>query len=167
MVKSLADAMSGQGYVANPNMPYSNSYQGEMIYQANGQPIHALTIKDIERLAAAGVKMEFESIKHIVRPDPVPPPLLSNRYLTPVHIVEPIVKRYIRMLATKNPDRDVEGVGAPFFISGHEKNGTVFIFFSPTSSGPNDKPVILEDDATVFPSDKLMASIHMLLKANE
>ena len=160
----------------------SEEYEGlrqqvEMQALVDRQNRRTLTVSDVERLAKAGVQMNFADIAKQIEPDgysaPVPMPQPYSWYdrqhdrATPM--LRPLFDRLQRAGIMPKEDRnDFYGIGAtldrldrhtkqdgsllPFFSAAATKE-TVYVFFAP----PGEKPMILEDDILMFPSDALVA----------
>ncbi len=141
---------------------------GEMIYLPENTgaprqtvPCAVLSVSDVERLAKAGVAMKWEEIRHQVRPDLVPD---KTGMFDCSQLLRPLVARL--RLAHLNRARDniahafsADGT-MPYFLSAVSHGDKVYVFVA-----PNDKPpVILEDDANLYPSDALMAKLFLMDK---
>lgn len=126
--------------------------------QETGRPMYALPVSDIIKLAAAGVKIEFKDIANQIMPDPVQPQTAEpSDGLRDYHnrlLVRPIVDRW-RMA---NQKRDMEGHAFPFLLSAQQYKEKVYVF---VGTG-NSEPCILTDEAHLYPSDALMAKLHLL-----
>jgi hypothetical protein len=127
-------------------------------------PCAILSVSDVERLAKAGVKMEWAEMRHQVRPDPVPD---KTGMFDCTPLLRPLVAR-IRQQAisqsTKDhflsPEPDVRMIQAASFMSAVAHGEKVYVFVA----HDNQPPVILEDDIHLYPSDALMAKLHLMDK---
>lgn len=106
-----------------------------------------LTVSDFERLAKAGVKIEFEQIANqIVQDRMPPPPQTCHRTLN-----ESFWDRYRRAHC-----HHYEGSMQPYDIHASAHGDKVYVFVMPSNT---DAPFVLEDDAPLYPSDALMAKL--------
>jgi hypothetical protein len=106
-----------------------------------------LTVSEVERLAKAGVTVAFADIAAHVHPDPP-----KQDHLDPG--ARAVLDRWRR-----NPRNQPEYVGFEVIrFATHMYNDTVYVFVVT----PGHEPVILTDDVHLFPSDALMAKIHLL-----
>lgn len=112
-------------------------------------PRQPLTVSDVERLAKAGVQINFADIAGQVMNDGPPPPTAAD--LWPNSLNESFWQRWKRA----NPKRYGMGQDQPFQIFATEFKDTVNVYVAPSDA----KPFILEDDAALFPSDALMAKL--------
>ena len=126
--------------------------QGHTIYGDTPSPPR-LTVSDIERLAKAGVSMSFEAIVGCIEPDPKPKDIFDDSHLTGV-----IIQRW-RM--TQQPGKDFGYM--PFHLAAAVYKGKVHVFVS----GRDREPTVLVDEAHLFPSDALMANLHLYLEFNK
>lgn len=137
--------------------PYLNA-QNEWVFPApvdNYQrPITMLTVSDVERLAKAGVKIEFEAIRDQIRPDDPTPP----RYDAPRTLEDAFWERWKRA----NIRDDVNmGRMFPYKINASQHGDKVYVFVAPL----DQPPFILEDVSVLYPSDALMAKLALLEKS--
>jgi hypothetical protein len=106
-------------------------------------------VGDVERLAKAGVTVAFADIAAQIHPDPP-----TRDHLDP----------YARAVMDRwkcNPASAARKLGTfePIMrLSGAEYGGLVYVF---VVTGRHE-PVILTDDVHLFPSDALLAKIHLL-----
>ena len=117
-----------------------------------------LTVSDVERLAKAGVVMDYKELRHEIQPDP--PKEEDPRRVTP--LVDMIHTR-IRM-ATRA--RDGNSIYAINYQDGHTLPEMYAVPFKDkvhvfVATG-NQPPLIIEDEAQLFPSDALMAKLALL-----
>jgi len=111
---------------------------------------HMLSVSDVERLAKAGVQIKLEDVINQLIPDPVVMP--------PAHtLADLIYSRMKQSMQAKYPDNDVFAWHRP------ELHATIFkdkayVFVTTGKS----EPLVIEDDAHIFPSDALMAKLHLL-----
>jgi hypothetical protein len=132
-----------------PTDPFSNLLPSEPA---------KLTVGDIERLAKAGVSIKFEDIRQQVIADyPQAMPAERPRYLPLVDAFED--RWYRNTKARDNAYRD-SYASMPFEFFAATNGDKVVVLLS---DGANH--VVLEDPTNLYPSDDLMASIHLWLKA--
>lgn len=128
-------------------------------------PNEKLTVSDIERLAKAGVTMTFADVAAQITRDPPATP--KTEYLA-----DAIWKRwdvrsrdyaYLDVYSTDN--------GNPVRVDPFElyavcgPNSTkVHVFVTPSKTR---RPVVIEDERTLFPSDALLTSLVLLLETQE
>lgn len=133
--------------------------QGMGAQSYHGQPVRAplpnpwpspvkqmLTVSDVARLAQAGVKINFAEIADMVRPD-------DTKSTTP--LVDAFWQRWHRA----NPGNPMMlPPERPWAIAAAPCNDKVYVFVAPFHGGV---PFILEDEKILFPSDTLMAKLHL------
>lgn len=133
----------------DPFLPRNYS-GGSNLFTDGDHVVSTLTVSEVERLAKAGVKVEFKDIAAQVRPDiPESPHLFDNR------LVKPLVER---RAASRCNSQD-NFISFPFNAYVTRYGDKFYIFLS---TGCHE-PCILQDEAHLYPSDALMASIHLLL----
>ena len=119
-------------------------------------PCAILSVSDVERLAKAGVKMDWETMRDQVRPDPVPD---KTGMFDCSALLRPLVAR-LRQQAMIRGSKDrfllsgIDPFTAPYFMSAVAHGEKVYVFVA-TDDNP---PIILEDDLHLYPSDALMAA---------
>lgn len=131
------------------SIPYNDGHSDAP--WANAPPMVMLTVSDVERLAKAGVKIEFEQIKSQVRPDP--PSEDRDKWMR-LPLVEAFWERWRR---ANPPNHQTFNEVGPWGIYASVFDDTVYVFVSPTD-GP---PFIIEDQKHLYPSDSLMAALHL------
>lgn len=136
--------------------PYLNA-QNEWVFPApsddHPRPITMLTVSDVERLAKAGVKIEFEAIRDQIRPD-----ALMQTYDAPRTLEDAFWERWRRA----NIRDDVNmGRMFPYKINASQHGDKVYVFVAPL----DQPPFILEDVSVLYPSDALMAKLALLEKS--
>lgn len=119
------------------------------------KPQPGISVSDVARLAQAGVTVNLKEIADYVRPDVQEQPLFDASML-----LKPLVDRLIRFKGMQNhmpfpPNRIND-----FFFSAWCGRGKVFVFVCPQAV--DCTPCILEDEIELYPSDALMAKIHLL-----
>lgn len=120
-----------------------------------------LTVDDIVKLAAAGIKMELaEVMQHLASPEP---PQREPGWFNQNRLLQPLIERWRNGMRTNDAndyqmDRDIEGIGFPFHLSAWCANELVYLFVG----GPGLTPCIIEDEQYMFPSDALMVKLHLL-----
>jgi hypothetical protein len=127
-------------------------------------PRAVLTVSDIERLAKAGVKIEFENVKDQVRPDPTKKATMFGQ-VDEFGYMRDFLRRWDR---AQPADPHVYGVAARAadmvhnfdHVSIFRKESTfhVFVVLSGGQIGH------LTDPAEVFPSEALIAKVFLLQK---
>lgn len=132
-------------------MALLKDYDPRIVYHS---PPNQLSVSDIERLAKAGVTMKFEEIQHIVVPDSVAFPPAQ-----PYQLADPLYDRLRRVDRTRNRD----AFGVSIHLTAVEHGEDVYVFVA-TGRG---EPVILKDKSFMYPSDALMAQIHLLEEAQK
>lgn len=118
--------------------------------------MNTLTVSDIERLAKAGVTMSFDDICHQIMPDP-PEVSQQDVFSHPCSLVESFWQRWRR--ANPSNPHSMVFVSPPYVIaSATEYGDKVYVCVAPTDR----EPFILEDDKHLYPSDSLMAKLHLM-----
>lgn len=132
-----------------------------MTHDPNGYAVRnpeSLTVSDVERLAKAGVKIEFKEIAQQVIPDPLKEYSPQQRRLesSPM-LMQPLIDRLTRAGVIRDPALSDEGLsfdGRRYEQLAATQNGDkVYVFYARHEF----EPIMLEDDATMFPSDALIA----------
>lgn len=120
-----------------------------------------LSVTDVERLAKAGIAITWNDISHSVLPDymmqPPPTPTSYEQALT-----DPIRERWRRANQHKAGRFDVNPT-ASVHLSAVEYGEDIYVFVA-TGRG---EPQILTDKSCLYPSDALMAQIHLLVEAQK
>jgi hypothetical protein len=118
-----------------------------------------LSVSDIERLAKAGVKIEFKDIALQVQPDMYPSPGSYDEMAPkpPRSLSDSFWQRWERA----NPRKFGAGEMRPWDIHATEFGDKVYVYVAPTDG----EPFILEDSKPLFPSDALMAALHLREKS--
>lgn len=111
-----------------------------------------LSVDDIERLAKAGVKMEFKDFAHLLCRDDAFPRSETTFQQPP--LVQSFWDRWRR---ANPPSVSSFGEVMPWGIYATPYGDKVYVFVSPTDA----PPFILEDDGFLYPSDALMAKLHL------
>lgn len=112
-------------------------------------PTMSMTTEQIERLAKAGVTVELAHKVYVQDPPPVP----NQR--TYDHLTDLITGRW-RM---SNGAQQYEGLVVPQ-LKAMQHGDKVYVF---AYSG-NAEPEIIVDDAAIYPSDALLARIHLMMQ---
>ena len=123
-------------------------YDSPRTYTAQPLPRAVLSVTDVERLAKAGVKIDFEQIAAQVSPD-LPEKTRENYYN---ELTRFFWERWLRA----NSDEHSFNL-RPYDIFAQRHNETVYVMVTPPPA--SDKPFIIEDAATLYPSDALMAQL--------
>lgn len=124
----------------------------------------ALSVSDVERLAKAGVAVALDG-NIVPMPDPVPQHADGNGYRgginTPESLVQPLIERLERAKAVGAGmgwrDPPVLADTHIFRAVVHDDKVYVFCYNGRT------EPVILTDESNLYPSDKLVAAVHLFL----
>lgn len=125
-------------------------YQEPMTPPPPVRVCHDLTVTEIETLAKAGVKVDLDTIN-----------IVEKKYNNPFengYIMQPMIDRLRRAYRNELVDRF-----EPFpltHLSAVERSGKIHVFVL----GYGDKPATFEDDAKLYPSDALMANIHLYIQ---
>lgn len=106
-----------------------------------------LQVSEIERLAKAGVQI---TLGNIIPQSDMMMAEAASHYPTPSTASDAFWDRWRR--AHRNQEFTFQ---APFGIHATEFGGKVYVLVSPH----DEAPFILEDDALLYPSDALMASL--------
>ena len=134
-------------------------YPPHMSAPGDPVPVAVLSVSDVERLAKAGVKMDWAEIKYQVRSDQPQ----RHKLYDCEPMLRPLIERLRMRSNIKNANEAFPGDYAvvPFNLLSvsvnHEK---VYVFVAPHGQ----PPVILEDDVNLYPSDALMAKLHLMDK---
>lgn len=124
-----------------------------------------LTVSDIERMAKAGVKIEFENIKAQVRPDPVKDDIVFGQ-IDSYGFLRDFLRRWDRAQPNGDPNmyglrqRALEAVRTFDHVSIF-RHGAIFHVFVILTTGQIGH---LTDPAEVFPSEALIAKVFLLQK---
>ena len=109
-----------------------------------------LSVSDVERLAKAGVAITFSDVQYQIQRDP-------EEVVRVASLADSFWERWRRA----NPP-DYRTFGGPTFgIYASEYGDKVYVYVHPTDS----EPFILEDDKHLYPSDALMAKLHLREKS--
>lgn len=151
--------MSASSARAGVSWPGPSQRPGGMLEAA---PVSAITVTDAVKLATAGVKLDFEQLRHHLVPDPPPAEeegkiqawwdtaptraliarismnARTHGYQLDQYVVDPI-KMFLSLLASQHGDMV-----------------HVFVHYR------GCEPQIMKDPLHLFPSDALMAQLHLL-----
>lgn len=117
-----------------------------------------LTVSQIERLAKAGVKVELSDVL-IVGEMPEYPKAMQHG--SPEHLVDMIHQRWRMAMEAKNRAyADPQPFYAQPAIAAVRHEDKVHVF----AVGEKCPPQILVDEIAIFPSDALMAQLHLLME---
>lgn len=122
------------------------------------EPSMILTVDQIERLAKAGVSVELSHKVTVQDPSPEPP---EPHRMATNDIGAGIRERWMqsqRAKATALNDYNEFAVCPTLYAHQHDDKVYVFAY-----SG-NAPPEIIEDDACIYPSDALLARIHLMMQ---
>lgn len=150
---------AGSGFLQRALGPLQQADQGKVVVR-DGTVHHALTVTDIERLAKAGVVIKFEDIAPQVVPDDDKPSIMSRPRYSGENETKLLVERWLmsNRAAARADQFFMDAQMFPFHLSVYKHDDTFYVFVG-TFNGP---PVILEDATHLFPSDALMAKLHLL-----
>lgn len=124
----------------------------------NARPVLGLTIEEAERLAKAGIKVELAGPITIDNTQE-PKQIGSND-----HLKEMLHDRWsMSMRAKHDATFDYRFGYVMPIISAHRYDDKVYVF---ACSG-NAPPEIIEDDVAVYPSDALLAKLHLMVEHNK
>lgn len=125
--------------------------------QQQGRTLGLITVSDAERLAKAGVQINFSDIASRLVPDP--PPKREHHSL----LTDRLLERYLPTWRAKfsGPFAGDGGTLFPFQFWATEHGDKVHVYVAPTDGR---EPVVLVDEKVIFPSDTLIASINLLEK---
>lgn len=122
----------------------------------------SLTVSDVIKLAAGGVAIKFEDIGARLVPDPEPPSKIHRWWDTaPAEAMVARLTMHMRATATDNLN-----MGSMPLDPAHMYNGlmarafgdAVYVFVCHRGA----EPQIIKDPLHMFPSDALMAQLHLL-----
>lgn len=116
-------------------------------------PHNQLSVSDVERLAKAGVHVDFKDIAEQVTPDamsmqPTPPEAAH----WPTNLTDSFWQRWRR---ARPVSREHFGMEASFGVYASEYGDKVYVFVQPLAC----PPFIIEDTKGLYPSDALMAAL--------
>lgn len=137
-----------------PYPPYDidQRQRGYMVQSATGDTYHTLTVSDVERLAKAGVATSFDQIANRVMPDAP-----EMKRATGLHMA--IIERWQLSRKHSNEFGMMAGSLFPYpTIAAHHFKDKIYVFICHQTH----EPVILTDEAHLYPSDALMAKLHLL-----
>lgn len=148
----------GYGGIAGAPIQPKDMYE-LMAQKIEEQQAHrGLSISDVERLAKAGVAIQFSEIANRIVSDPPPSPP-ANLFPAEDNWTEVLLERYRRNLRARS--KSYESVMYPFRFFATEHGDKVHVYVAPTDGRD---PVVLVDDKAIFPSDALMSSIYLMEK---
>lgn len=141
--------------------------------------VHRLTVGDVERLAKAGVSLRWEQFEHcLIRDEDEPraPPIhQSNAMGLPnamglrqyrdriCPLLDAFEDRWMRNTQARRTSAFTDGfIAMPFDIRAIEVGDKVVCLI-----GGGDDHFVLEDASNLFPSDGLMAAIHLWLETKK
>lgn len=119
-----------------------------------------LTVNDVERLAKAGVKVDYENIKNVVVPDPPKPDIIYGQ-IDPYGWLRALHDRWQR--TNPNPARDgfMDPHNFAYVGAVHVEDTETMHLMVATKQG---RVAYVTDDAKMYPSDALIAKLHLLVK---
>lgn len=135
-------------------------HPGEQFSPTPMMAVPGITVDELAKLATAGVKIELTNeIAQYVRPNPPPEGVIFDA--TP--LTKPLLQRWKRY-------QDIVDKGQtfmqryPFFLSAWSNGQTVYVFVCPLLHKAS--PLILTDEALLYPSDALMSKLHLLCETH-
>lgn len=144
-------------YPPSPDDPPYMSEHFVQVLDSTG-PRHVMTVTEVERLAKAGVQINFADVASQIRPDTP-----KQVYCDSSEFIEPLVRRWER--TDENNRRHRFGPPTfPFHVSVFTNGEKMFVFVA-TFTVKCD-PVILEDDPRLYPSDNLITKLHLLIESH-
>lgn len=122
-----------------------------------------MTVSQIEVLAKAGVKVELQCPVRVISDPPTPYPQAVHQFGTPDHLLELVSQRWEMAMRAKYAS---EEFNRPTFfetplVSACKHGETVYIF---VRGGKGTPPHVIEDPMNIFPSDALLAKLHLLME---
>jgi hypothetical protein len=122
-----------------------------MIYPTPKMPLTQLSVSDAERLAKAGVAIDLARV-YVRRDEEFVPPPATGPTLTDL-----FRERWQRTVPALRFEQVYRA--HPTFTAS-EYDGNVYLFVAPGDS----PPTVFEDEASIYPSDSLLARVQILLK---
>lgn len=123
------------------------------------QPSMMLTVAQIEALAKAGVKVELAHTVIVKHDEPAP----AYQYGA-LDLLNMVRDRWMMAMKAKNAVSAGNVFMESYFVNpliAAAKHGDkVYIF----AGGGNTAPHVIEDDAAIFPSDALLAKLHLMME---
>jgi hypothetical protein len=133
-----------------------------IFFGPGGTPVERvvdLTVSEMVELAKAGVKVELAGRVAIAPPLPVPPtPTSTYDENGQINLTELIRQRWRMSRLTANQSGMFMEVGPQLSAVRHEEKIYVFAY-----SG-RAEPEVIVDDAAIYPSDALLARIHLMMQ---
>lgn len=128
------------------------------------EPSGDLSIDDITKLAAAGIKIDWNDVRHRIKPNDKEPEPSDSLGHHDKHLIRPLVQRWVNT-ETATAKRDYgryEGMvrAFPFENLSAAVHGDKVYLFAHIEGTP---PVVLEDEKHIYPSDGLMARLHLMI----
>lgn len=138
------------------------SIKNENILYEHGHPVErvmGLSVDEVVALAKAGVQVELAGRVTI---DNVPPPIAHTRDIGSPHndISEGIRQRYFQSQRAKMTPNDVGSFIDVPAMCAFEHGEKVYVFIYNGRS----EPEMIDDEASIYPSDALLARIHLMMK---
>lgn len=157
--RGMSPQVFQQLYDKDPNL--AELYQ--RAFRPGKDVVTVLTVSEVERLAKAGVQIKFEDIADRVGADPNV--VGSNTYQRANHLVHLFRERLMNRERVKQAGRNDYDYGGQTMVHMPDcwaaaYKDKVFLFVAPG----NSEPLILEDDAQMYPSDALLAKYDLLLE---
>lgn len=113
-----------------------------------------LTVDDIVKLASAGVAITYSEIRHRIASSP--PAQSEYPFRDPAELLLDVLRKRISA-NVRSRGRDAEGELFPYLAAAQFEE-TVYVF----AHYPGHPPVVLTDPGHLYPSDALMAKLHLL-----
>ena len=112
-----------------------------------------LSVSDVVKLAAAGVKVDLTEIRNCIdRDENLPSATPGRADVFPATLVDAFWERWRRAHSAQPCQHFYE---SPYAVYAHEYAGTVYVMVCPH----NQQPFVVEDHGPLYPSDALMAKL--------
>lgn len=147
----MAAAIIGHGNPVHPG----DHWRTEITHAEQALP--GITVEELTQLANAGVKIDLKDVAQYVRPSPKPAVIFDATRLT-----KPLLQRWKQFQEIKHGTNHYFDHKYPFFLSAWANGDTVYVFVCPENL--KCEPMILTDAALTYPSDTLMAKIHLMME---
>lgn len=134
----------------------NDKYRG----MVSSQTRSALSVSDVVKLATGGVKIDFEHVKDMIVPDPPEPDRIARWFdtmPTKALVARIVMNARTRPMSLSDPDpTDPTRNFRSLLAAVHGDTVHVFVHYY------RCKPQVMTDPVHLFPSDALMAQLHLL-----